>query len=231
MKKLVVLSGPSCVGKGPLRAALKRHHPEIQYAEPLLCHSRIPRLKKNTNTYEIHGVDYYFLPRGILEQLDRTRFAVANIRSEIQALDLIQLRRLFKDHDVVLVEAYPTLAKMIIKWASQQEKKDIRIRSVFLLPLAGEEIQEMAKREKQSPEEVVYHVMKEKLARRGEDSPESIETRAASAFREMQYASDYTDRIVNHAGEDDIEAWTDPLSPEAQRVLEEFTRVFITQAS
>lgn len=90
MKKLVVLSGPSCVGKGPLRAALRRCHADIKYAD------------------------------------------------------------------------------------------------------------------------VVYRTMKAKLERRKEDSAKKIEERASSAFVEMQDACHYTDRIVNHAGDDARDQWGGP---------------------
>lgn len=35
----------------------------------------------------------------------------------------------------------------------------------------------------------------------------------------------YTDRIISHAGEDDKSEWSDPLGPEAQRVLDEFVAI------
>ena len=45
MSRLVLLSGPSCVGKGPLASALTRHHPELaaQLAPLVLHNSRDPR--------------------------------------------------------------------------------------------------------------------------------------------------------------------------------------------
>ena len=224
-KKLVVLSGPSCVGKGPLIEAVKNYHPEIKFAQPILLHTRKPRWKRDSKSYEIHGVDYYFFPRGFMEQLDRSRFAVTNIRSEMQAVDLVQLQGLFKKHDLVLTEAYPTLARLVIKWAKKQTKYKLEIRSVFLSPLSGEEIQEKAKTLNKSPEDVVTDIMREKLKRRGEDSPKVIEERAASAWWEMQHASEYMDHIVNPAGEDDLQQWGDPLGAEAKRILGEFVAI------
>jgi len=223
--KLVILSGPSCVGKGPLLSALRRIHPEIRFVQPVLCHSRPPRKKRHSGEFEVHGVDYYFLPRGMLEGIDRTRFAVVHIRSQIQAVDLVELGELVKKHDLVIAEAYPTLAAKIVKWAKSLERPELDIRTIFLSPLSDEEIEEAAKREGITPEQVVTETMTLKLEKRGEDSPESIRERAASAFWEMRHAVEYTDRIVNHAGEDALDQWSDPLGPEANRVLEEFVRV------
>ena len=63
MGRLVILSGPSCVGKGPLHAALKKFHPEIVARTPkfVLYDSRAPR------PGEIDGVDYHFRSRAVIE--------------------------------------------------------------------------------------------------------------------------------------------------------------------
>lgn len=224
-KKLVVLSGPSCVGKGPLRRTLKKYHPEIKFAELVLCNSRRPRLKKDTKNYEVHGIDYYFLPRSLFEQLDRSRFVIGNVRSDIQAIDMMQVRELLEGYNLVLAEVFHTLGKSLMEWAKSQTDLDFEVRSMFLLPLSNEEIAEKARISNKTLEEVIYDVIKAKLERRGEDSPEKIEVRARSAFWEMQDAPCYTDCIINHAGEDDRKEWSDPLGPEAQRVLNEFVKV------
>jgi guanylate kinase len=226
-KKLVILSGPSCVGKGPLRQALHRHHPEIPLAEVVLCHSRRPRLKRGTDAYEVHGVDYYFLPRGLFGQLDPARFVVVNMRSDIEAMDMTQVRELLDASDRVLCEAYHTFHGPLMAWARDQADLDFDIRIVLLTPLSDHEISTMAREQDKSPEQVVYEVMKAKLERRGEDPPHKIEERARCAYWEMQQVPAGAHRIVNHAGEDDREAWRDPLSSEAQRVLEEFVRVIL----
>jgi guanylate kinase len=224
-KKLVVLSGPSCVGKGPLRQAVRKYHPEIKFAELLLCTSRRPRFKADTKTYEVHGIDFYFLPRSMFDQLDRKRFIVANVRSDVQAIDILQVRELFEGNDMVLIEVFHALGKALMDWIKGQPDLDFTIRSVFLLPLSNEEIKEREMTTKKIPEQIIYEVMKAKLERRGEDPPWKIEDRARSAFHEMKAASYYTDTIVNHAGEDNREEWSDPLGLEAQRVLNEFLKV------
>lgn len=224
-KKLVVLSGPSCVGKGPLRRALRKHHPELKFAELVLCNSRRPRLKGDTNTYEVHGVDYYFFPPSLFEQLDRSRFVVGNVRSDVQAIDMMQVREYLKEHNLVLAEVFHTLGRSLMEWAKSQTELNFKVRSVFLLPLSDEEIEEMVKENNKTSEQVIYEVMKAKLERREENSPQKIDERAHSAFWEMQDAPYYTDRIVNHAGEDDRKEWNDLLGPEAQRVINEFVKV------
>ena len=65
MGRFVMLSGPSCVGKGPLYSVLKKFYPEL--AGPLqqivLSNDRDPR------PGEHEGVDYYFRPRAEIEEL------------------------------------------------------------------------------------------------------------------------------------------------------------------
>lgn len=222
-KKLVILSGPSCVGKGPLREALRRHYPDLDYAEPVLCHSRPPRFKKQSQRWEIHGADYYFLPRGMFATLDRRNFIVVKIRTQYQAVDLRQLKQLFEEYDTVLTEAHPPLALKLMDWTNDQS--DIKSVGVFLKPLSDEEIKKGAEGEGVSQEEFLYRTMREKIERRGEDAPSKIEGRARGAWEEIKYAEQYDHVIINHAGEDAREEWSDPLGPEAKRVMEELAEI------
>ncbi len=63
--RLVLLSGPSCVGKGPLAKALGWHYPELAaQLVPLVLHnSRAPR------PVEVERVDYHFRSREEIERL------------------------------------------------------------------------------------------------------------------------------------------------------------------
>lgn len=224
-KKLVILSGPSCVGKGPLRQALARFHPEIKYVETVLCNSRRPRLKKS-GSYEVHGIDYYFLPRGIFPQLDPDRFIIGKVRSDIQAIDMDEVAELLEMNDLVLIEAYHTLGQSVMEWARRQKDLDFSVISVMLVPLSDEEIKAESHLRDIDFREVIYETMKGKLTRRGEDSPAKIEERASSAYEELLAAEKYTHRIVNRAGEDAREQWFEStLGAEALRVLKEFTTI------
>lgn len=61
MGKLVVLTGPSGVGKGTLLKALLQNHPEIYLS--ISATTREPR------TGEVHGQNYYFLTRAQFDQM------------------------------------------------------------------------------------------------------------------------------------------------------------------
>src|SRR5512135_468307 len=89
--RLVTLSGPSCVGKSPLDRALARFHPDVQrrLQKVVLFNSREPR------PGERDGVDYHFRPRTQIEALrSQERFAVLDVRGDLQALDLTELAAL-----------------------------------------------------------------------------------------------------------------------------------------
>ncbi len=177
------------------------------------------------NAYEVHGVDYYFLSRAQIEILDPAKFIVQQVRSDLQAIDLSQVGELFQHHDLIVAEVFHTLGRSLMEWIRKQSGVAFEVRSVFVSPLSAEEIEEAAHNSGVPPEEVVYRTMKAKLARRGEDNSGKVEERVGFAFGELQDACYYSRVIVNHAGEDDKEEWTDPLGQEAQRVLAEFVSV------
>lgn len=90
MGRLVILSGPSCVGKGPLHAALSKLRPDLagRLETLVLYNSRPPR------PAERDGVDYHFRPRREIEALrDRDGFLVLDVRGDLQALDLGDLEK------------------------------------------------------------------------------------------------------------------------------------------
>src|SRR6516162_9004471 len=131
--RLVILSGPSCVGKSPLYKCLGKFYPELrkQFHKLVLVNSRDPR------PGEIDGVDFHFRRRAQVEGL-RTdhRYAVLEARTDLQALDVGELESLLRRGDVFFegnlyvaraLQTHPRLAK-------------INRLSVFLSPLSKEEI-------------------------------------------------------------------------------------------
>src|SRR4029453_16486167 len=86
--RLIVLSGPSCVGKSPLVKGLGRFHPALSAGlQPIvLYNSRSPR------PGERDGRDYHFRSREQIETLrNQDRYVVMDVRGDLQALDLEDL--------------------------------------------------------------------------------------------------------------------------------------------
>ena len=205
MGRFVMLSGPSCVGKGPLHNALKRFYPQLERKldKLVLFNSRAPR------PGEQDGIDYHFRPRQEIEALrGREGYIVMDVRGDLQALDVENLRQVLSGEKDAFFEGNP--------FVSTEAKRspllsDVPMLSVFLSPLSKDEIrylQDPARRV--SLPDFVTDVMRRKLLRRTQRQKrilslkdlENIERRASSAYREVQLAWHFDYVIPNHDGED-----------------------------
>jgi len=220
--RLVILSGPSCVGKSPLERALGRFYPDLrQHLQKLvLYNSRAPR------PGEKDAVDYHFRTRLQIEAMRaEKRFAVLDVRGDLQALDLPDLAALLERGDAFF-EGNPFVGRLLQTHPSLARLQRL---SVFLAPLSKDEILFLKDPARSlSLPDLVTDVMRRKLLRRtrrqkGELSLadlENIDRRAGSAFRELQEAVHFEWVIPNHDGEDsdNWEAFYYPLG-DARRAL------------
>jgi guanylate kinase len=219
--RLVILSGPSCVGKSPLANALARFHPDLSAKlQPIvLFNSRSPR------PGERDGEDYHFRSREQIDALrDRERYVVMDVRGDLQALDLEDLSALRKNGDVFF-EGNPFLGRML---QTHPQLQDVNRLSVFLSPLSREEILFLRNEAQVSLPDLVAAVMRRKLVRRAQRQKtylslkdlEETERRAGSAYRELKEAHHFEYVIPNHDGEDsdNWEAFYYPLG-DARRTL------------
>jgi guanylate kinase len=203
--RFVMLSGPSCVGKGPLHNTLKRFYPHLEQKleKLILFTSRAPR------PGEQDGVDYHFRSRREIEALHgQEGYIVLDVRGDLQALDVENLRAVLSGEKDAFFEGNP--------FVSTEAKKspllsDVPMLSVFLSPLSRDEIlflRDPARRV--SLPDFVTDMMRRKLLRRTQKQKsilslkdlENIERRAKSAYREMQLAWHFDYVIPNHDGED-----------------------------
>ncbi len=218
--RLVVIAGPSCVGKTPLHAALGRLYPELsqRLRRLVLYNSRAPR------PGEKEGLDYHFRPRAEIEALrERPKFTVMEVRGDLQAVDEEELSRGLQESDA-LFEGNPFVGAALLDFAAQA---GVPVRSVFISPLSHEELQAFTTAGVSLPE-VITEIMRRKLLRRtvrqkGVPSAtdlEEVERRARSAYRELQLAPRFDYVLPNHDGEDS-ENWNAFSLPvgEARRTL------------
>lgn len=202
--RLVILSGPSCVGKSPLAKALGKFHPDwsSRLQALVLYNSRSPR------PGELDGRDFHFRTRSQIEASRAdNRYALLDVRGDLQALDLEELDKLLSRGDVIF-EGNPFVGMTML---THPQVKDFTRISVFLSPLSKDEMTYLKAPERNiSLRDLVTDIMRRKLLRRtrrqkGELSAmdlENIERRAGSAYSEMQEAWHFDYVIPNHDGED-----------------------------
>jgi guanylate kinase len=200
---LVILSGPSCVGKSPLVKALGRLYPDLSAKlQPIvLYNSRSPR------PGERDGKDYYFRTRQQIEALrERERYVVMDVRGDLQALDLEDLSALLNKGDAFF-EGNPFIGRTL---QTHPDLRGLKRLGVFLSPLSREEILFLRDEAHVSLPDLVAEVMRRKLLRRAHRQKtdlslkdlEEIERRAGSAYRELKEAHHFEYVIPNHDGED-----------------------------
>jgi guanylate kinase len=201
--RLVILSGPSCVGKSPLVKAMARLYPErLRGLVPIVLHnSRAPR------PGERDGVDYHFGTREGVEALRASdRHVVIDVRGDLQALDLAELERTLAAGDA-LFEGNPFVGRTL---QTHPRLAAVPRLGIFLSPLSRDEIEYLKAQPGVTLAALVADVMRRKLLRRmrrqkGELSLrdlEEVERRAGSAYRELREAHHFDHVIPNHDGED-----------------------------
>ena len=222
--RLVVLSGPSCIGKSPLVKALAQFHPDLRKKlQPLvLYNSRSPR------PGEKDGEDYHFRRREEIENLrERENFVVMEVRGDLQAFDLKELHRLLRKGDT-LFEGNPFIGCTLLTHPKLNRLKRL---SVFLSPLSRQDLSFLKEQSSVDLESLVTDVMRRKLLRRmqrqkgllSQKDSEEAERRAKSAFRELTLAHQFEHVIPNHDGEDS-ENWNAFYFPlgDARKTLDTF---------
>ena len=221
--RLVVLSGPSCVGKSPLDKALGKFYSDLRnnLQGLVLYNSRAPR------PGEKDDVDYHFRTREQVKALEaQEHYVVMDVRGDIQALDMEELSSLLDKGDVFF-EGNPFMGEVLLTHPRLAGIKKI---SIFMSPLSHEEIVVLKEIGATLPE-LITDVMRRKILRRtrkqkGELSLkdlENIEKRAASAYQELKKAYQFDYVIPNHDGEDseNWDAFYYPLG-DARRALLSF---------
>ena len=221
--RLVILAGPSCVGKGPLVEALARSRPDLRAGlkDLILFNSRSPR------PIEREGEDYYFRPRAEIEAMrGREGFLVVEARADLHALELAQAESVLARGESPFFEGNAFVACRLLDWAAEKGLKPL---SIFLSPLSESELAALRARGEDMTE-ALARIMEPKLRRRAlrqkgkisEEEAADLRVRARSAFRELRDAWRFDRVLPNHDGEDSGRWDAVPPSGEAGQVLAAF---------
>ena len=200
--RLIILSGPSCVGKSPLAKALARLYPDIHKTiQPLVLYN-----SRSARPGETDGIDYHFRNRSEIEKLKQNGdFIVMDVRGDLQALNLMELSEKMETGDVFF-EGNPFVGRVLQTHQALDSENRL---SIFMSPVSKDEIGQIASSGGSIPD-FITDIMRRKLLRRtrkqkGELSLkdlENIETRASSAYNEMLDAHYFQYIFPNHDGED-----------------------------
>ena len=205
MNRFVMLSGPSCAGKGPLYSALRRFYPDLanRLQQIVLYNSRDPR------PGEQEGVDYYFRTRAEIEALAaKPGFTSAMVRGDLQAIEISSIRAILDQDRDAFFEGNPFIPA---KLSELRELQEIPTLKIFLAPLCREEIEFFKDPQQRTDlEKLLPDIMRRKLLRRIKRQKinpslkdlENIEQRVASAIVELREAWKFDYVIPTHDGED-----------------------------
>jgi guanylate kinase len=219
--RLVILAGPSCMGKTPLARVLGRFYPDLyQQLQPIVLYNSRP-----SRPGEVDGVDYHFRTTEQVEALRKDdRYVVMRVRNDMQSLDLKQLSEMLGQGDA-LFEGSTLVGHLLLTHAGLAE---VRRLSMFVSPLSKEEISFLRDQANVSLPDLVADVMRRKLLRRTRREKrelslkdlQDIEKRATSAYEEMKLAHHFDYIIPCYDGEDsdNWEAFHYPIG-DARQVL------------
>lgn len=222
MGRLVLLSGPSCVGKGPLHRAAEKLYPELtsKMKNVVLYNDRDPR------PGEIDGKEFRFVKSGKVTSFPEDQYVRIEIREgNSQALRLEDIKEVVRGENIGFLEAYYKFVAAIRSHRGLSHIQE-KITTVFLSPLSKEEItflkntydeliEEKNQNEKMKKvgaelKKFITDVMRRKLLRRVQRQKgihsikdlEDVEKRAGTAYEEIKSASQYDYVLPNHDGED-----------------------------
>lgn len=202
--KLIILTGPSCIGKSPLERALTKFYPDLRNTmhKLVLYNDRAPR------PGEKDGLDYHFRTTKQVKLLENnTDYIFMNVRGDLQALDLNELNEVLqKNH--AFFEGNPYVAEAMVKHPQIQGFQKL---SIFLSPLSKEEIMELKDpvRNIDLPKLMAEIMRRKQLRRKARQKDEislydleDIEERVTSVYKELNMAWQFDYVIPNHDGED-----------------------------
>lgn len=218
---LLRLSGHSGAGKTRLVNALPQYG--INCPKVLRYTSRPAR--KN----EVHGEDYYFLSRSLIESLPEKDFLVGPVRNMVQAFDLRQLEIDLSKHELVLIEIYPSLWNDLLERLKERLGRQLTTTSVFMTAIDPIYLKTLG--DEQLKAEFISREVEKFLTNRNKDDIDDIHIRAQAAPAEILEAlspegEKLYSKIIYSApeGPDGEDAWTREAMPvgQAKAAMEEF---------
>lgn len=204
-KRFTILSGPSCVGKGPLIAALNRFHPDVTYTQVPVIKSKEsrpsgPRPEEET----IWDNSDYFRPMDEILRASRDpQYLVGDCRGLPQAVDLSKVQE--SDAELLFIEIYHSIGA---KLRENRFLSDIEIASVFIAPISRIEIEDLRSAGVDLSQYLTCLMLHKQIFRaRYQGKPvdatlfNDARSRSEDTISELRSACKYSHVIVNSDGE------------------------------
>lgn len=202
MPKLIVVAGPSGVGKSPLVRSIRKLYPKLgkQLHKLVLYNDRKPR------PGEHDGIDYHFRSSGEIKELkDQPGYVVVDNRGDLQALELNSIKATLDLGHNALYEGNVSLVMQLRERGVLQKFDSL---TIFLSPLSRAEFL-YAKEKGLDLQRLIADIQRRKLLQRAECLTESlsptvladIEKRAKSAYGEVCEASSFDYVVPLYDGE------------------------------
>lgn len=234
MGRFVFLSGPSCVGKGPLWSSVHRYYPALaQRAKKVVLYT-----SRGERPGEEDGRHYHFRSREDIQALPEDNHIVFNVRSDLHALNLNEVKAVVaEDKGLGFLEIFHTLGRKLLE---HEALSGVDVRTVFLSPITRWDYD--ATIEKSGHDglkialtgymlgKLVQRAQKQKGGGLTEPEMTKLRERAASAYDELLSAPYYNWVIPNRDAESDPH-WDLDLTAEensgtdAAKTLESFVRI------
>lgn len=166
-KTILVLSGPSGVGKGPLIAALGRRI-SLKKVLPLTTQPQVQGGRERRTGR--------FLGTGEVLALAEGQYVIDIVRDQTCALSLQELEDALKEHDVVLLNLFYTTVRKFLAHPRTEalRERGLRIVTAFISPLTEKEIRRCAHLEAVVPALMMANQIRRALAESETDPIDSM---------------------------------------------------------